>query len=68
MEPARKNPAIRDFQSTIKGVDVPASIAADRCVSCKQPAAEFKTELARKEFTLSGLCQACQDKLFDDDE
>lgn len=25
---------------------------------------EFKDELSRKEFSISGLCQACQDRVF----
>lgn len=27
-------------------------------------ASEFKDELSAKEYTLSGMCQACQDKMF----
>ena len=34
------------------------------CVSCKGPATEFKNELSRREYRLSCLCQACQDKVF----
>ena len=26
---------------------------------------EFKDELSKKEFTISGLCQSCQDDFFD---
>jgi hypothetical protein len=26
---------------------------------------EFKDELSRKEFTISGMCQVCQDKTFE---
>jgi len=64
MQPASKSPAIRRLQSMIVGTDVLSSIEQDRCVSCKGPATEFKTELARKEFSQSGLCQTCQDEEF----
>ena len=63
-EPTRKNPAIRDMQSTIMGCDVPAMIKADRCVSCKGVAVEFKDEVSRKDYAITGLCQACQDAVY----
>tara|TARA_R110001583_G_scaffold57665_2_gene172447 strand:- start:2124 stop:2351 length:228 start_codon:yes stop_codon:yes gene_type:complete len=34
------------------------------CVSCKKPATEFKNEISKKEYTLSMLCQVCQDQVF----
>ena len=36
------------------------------CPFCKQPISsdEFKDELSVKEFKISGLCQKCQDKMF----
>ncbi len=40
------------------------ALAGQGCVSCGKPATEFKDALSRKEYGLSGLCQACQDKVF----
>lgn len=40
-----------------------------QCPFCKKkinPNTEFKDELSRKEFGISGLCQECQDNTFDD--
>ena len=37
---------------------------SNRCVSCKDTATIFKDELSKREFGISGLCQACQDKIF----
>jgi hypothetical protein len=68
MEPVKKNKDIRDLQSDIMGVDVPARILEDRCVSCGGDASEFKSDLARREFSISGLCQSCQDVVFRDPE
>ena len=34
------------------------------CVTCRQPVAEFKNELSRKEFAISGMCQKCQDSVW----
>ena len=38
-----------------------------RCPSCKDRihTDEFKDELSVKEFGISGLCQTCQDKIFE---
>lgn len=40
------------------------SIITATCVRCGQPATEFKDELSKKEFTISGFCQSCQDIIF----
>lgn len=36
------------------------------CPFCKEPIKmeDFKDALSRKEYTISGLCQCCQDKMF----
>ena len=69
-EPTPKRDEIRRFQSTIAGKDVPEEIRQDRCVSCGQPAEIFRDEVSRREFRISGLCQRCQDQVFEmgDDE
>lgn len=40
------------------------------CPFCSQPVCfeEFRDEKSRREYRISGLCQACQDKAFDGDE
>ena len=40
------------------------AIAGKGCVKCGEPATEFKDELSRKEYGISGLCQCCQDSIF----
>ena len=40
------------------------------CVFCKKtidPDNDFRNEISRKEFTISGICQDCQDKVFGKD-
>ena len=34
------------------------------CVFCGEPASVFKDELSKREFSISGLCQNCQNKVF----
>lgn len=43
---------------------------AGMCPTCKQQIKinSFRDDISRKEFRLSGLCQECQDKFFEDNE
>jgi len=40
------------------------AIEQDVCVVCGKSATEFKDELSRREYTISGMCQVCQDETF----
>jgi len=40
------------------------SIKADICSWCGKPATEFSDELSRREYTISGFCQECQNRTF----
>ena len=37
------------------------------CVSCGCYAGWFKDDLSAKEYTISGLCQQCQDEVFEEE-
>jgi hypothetical protein len=62
--PTDKAPELDKLLSEILGVDRRATIAADKCVSCKRDAMAFKNELSKKEYSISGLCQKCQDEIW----
>ena len=62
--PTYKLPQIEDFINATFNIDRSASIKDDTCVSCKQPAVSFTDELSKKEYSVSGLCQSCQDGVF----
>lgn len=34
------------------------------CAMGEHPVGEFRDELSKKEFGISGMCQSCQDKTF----
>jgi len=34
------------------------------CVTCASPIRGFRDELSKKEYRISGMCQACQDSVF----
>ena len=45
-----------------------ARVHAGLCPFCAEPIGEFKDALSIKEYTISGLCQNCQDKIFSSTE
>lgn len=34
------------------------------CPCCGKPVGEFRDELSKREYSISGMCQACQDSVF----
>jgi hypothetical protein len=44
------------------------AMAGNQCVACGEVAGEFRDELSRKEYGISGLCQCCQDGIFGTEE
>lgn len=63
-EPTKKAPEIDDLITKTLGIDRVGSIKADICAWCKAPITGFKDALSEKEYTISGLCQKCQDETF----
>ena len=43
------------------------AIDAGRCRRCDEPVAEFRDDVSRAEYRLSGFCQKCQDWFFESD-
>ncbi len=41
-----------------------SAIKNDICSFCKESATEFRDGLSEKEYSISGLCQKCQDEVF----
>ena len=58
--------------SEIFGVDRVQTIAGGDCISCDEArdlkATSFRDDVSRKEYSISGMCQSCQDDLFGHDE
>lgn len=65
MKPAPKSPSIAALLSAMCGCDHNATIKANTCKICGKPATMFRDPLSKHEYTISGMCQACQDKVFD---
>lgn len=58
--------------TSIFGFDRRDPISRNVCcpppIGCGGPATEFRDELSKREYSISGLCQKCQDKFFGKDE
>lgn len=73
MTPSHKTPGMEEALTNLFGYDRRTSIEANRCAppsvgGCGGIATEFRDELSRREFTISGLCQRCQDSVFEESE
>ena len=64
MEPSPHNPKNDEFILKLTGFDRVGAIKSDTCAICKKEAKVFKDKLSIKEYTITGLCQECQDTLF----
>ena len=41
------------------------SVEKESCSVCKQPVTEFKDSVSSREYEISGICQSCQDAVFE---
>lgn len=68
MKPSEKSEALEQQLIRIFGHDRRKAIESDHCVptpvGCGKPITDFRDEQSRKEYTISGLCQACQDAFY----
>lgn len=40
------------------------AIKNEKCPFCREDIGEFKDEISKREYEISGLCQTCQDGVF----
>lgn len=53
------------FIDMMTGGEHSKRIAAGLCTICRNPIGKFKDELSETEYKISGMCQKCQDSVFD---
>jgi len=63
MKPSFKHPAMESALEKLFGRTT--AIESNVCSYCHLPATTFKDALSKKEYTISGLCQTCQDVTFE---
>jgi len=59
-----KHPQIERMLSNLTGVSRVGAVSERSCVTCSGEAKNFRDALSRKEYTISGMCQKCQDSVF----
>ena len=59
-----KAPELETFLNDFLNVNRVDTIKDDKCVSCENIAMLFRDDISKKEYTISGLCQDCQDSVF----
>lgn len=65
MEPSKKTPEMEKALKDFTGVDRRKAIRNMECAfDCDNPNLNFRDQLSKKEYTISGLCQNCQDIVF----
>jgi len=58
----KTRPFAKIFPQSIKDIE------NNICPTCKQPIGAFRDDLSRKEYTISGICQKCQDGVFNNSD
>ena len=69
MIPSEKSPEIDNLLAGLGQLsgnkrDRHTAITTGQCIKCDTPNLEFRTGVDRKEYTISGWCQNCQDEIF----
>tara|TARA_R110000796_G_scaffold9573_7_gene32609 strand:+ start:432 stop:662 length:231 start_codon:yes stop_codon:yes gene_type:complete len=59
-----KHPEIEAMLSKITGVSRVGAVAEASCATCSGEATSFRDAVSRKEYTISAMCQTCQDDFF----
>jgi hypothetical protein len=61
-----KNPVLVDtFDAMFPGLK--EALKAGKCPCCSKPILGFKDALSAREYEISGMCQDCQDDVFNED-
>ena len=67
MEPTKKAPAIELLLSGLTRKPRTLTIRGGGCMTCGKTgivAESFRDDLSKKEYSISGMCQSCQDDIF----
>ena len=65
LPPSLKSIEVDQILDKIFGRSRTKSIKDATCIKCEDTDLSFKDEQSTKEFSISGLCQSCQDEVFE---
>ena len=67
-QPSVKSAEVEEFLTATFGFDRREYIERNQCIpppyGCSNPVEDFRDEQSRREYSISGMCQKCQDKVF----
>jgi len=66
--PTKKSQPIESLLTSLTGISRQDASTQRICTWCKKPVTPFRDQLSAKEYSISGMCQACQDATFEEDE
>jgi hypothetical protein len=64
LKPTEKPTGIEELLTELGGISRQDAYAQGVCTWCKKPLTEFRDELSKREYRISGFCQSCQDETF----
>lgn len=69
MKPSYKSPSMEQSLKDLFGIDRVKVISDDLCATCGKAVTtlSFRNAISLKEYTISGMCQECQDSVFGED-
>ena len=62
--PTKKSPEIDNLLTSMMGKSRQEAENRKECMTCSEPATEFRDDVSEREYQISGMCQDCQDKIF----
>ena len=65
MKPTNKSKEIDNLIMEVIGIDRREVIKNNTCAFCVEPNLEFRNAISVQEYRISGLCQNCQDEVFE---
>jgi hypothetical protein len=64
LEATFKHQGIEQMLTKLTGVSRVGAVAEASCATCGGEASIFRDDVSRKEYTISAMCQDCQDSVF----
>jgi len=65
MKTERMNAELDNMSLDIFGRSRTLAFAGRQCVACGAAVKQLRDALSEKEYTISGMCQSCQDSVFE---
>lgn len=64
MDATHKTLGLDNAINSFSGKNRVKVINSNDCATCDTPNIDFKDDLSKKEYKISGMCQNCQDRVF----